>query len=297
MYTTVKNIGLALIAPAVSVGLLLPMAAQDAGRSRPPNVDAYHRQVKAAIEKIPPHLGTWVGEDQDVPTAAQKLLRPNIILSRNYTDTLTGAQVSLLIVHCRDPRDMLGHYPPICYPANGDPQSGEGAPRDWVVRESPSNDASPSRTISGMEYVFERQFRDPRGMSSVTRTTVVYNFLVVPDHRDTIRDMDALQRAAKDYKRRPYGAAQFQVVFSGEDNHPVPSREQRDKVFQALIGPNLPVIDTLINASQATSAPGENSTVTDASNTPVIPAMPVNPATAANGSQAGSDLTDGPRGL
>jgi hypothetical protein len=290
MYTKIKNIGLALIAPAMSVGLLLPMAAQDAGRARPPNVDAYHRQVKAAIEKIPPHLGTWVGEDQEVPTAAQKLLRPNIILSRSYTDTLTGAQVNFLIVHCRDPRDMLGHYPPVCYPANGDPQSGEGKARDWEVRERPSDDAATARTISGMEYVFERQFSDPRGVSSLTRTTVVYNFLVVPDRRETIRDMDALQRAAKDYQRRAYGAAQFQVVFGGDDNHPVLPREQRDKVFQALIGPNLPVIDTLMNASPAGGAADNTYNVTDASDTPVTP------ATAANGSQAGSDTTDGPRG-
>jgi len=24
-----------------------------------------------------------------------------------------------MIVHCGDVRDMIGHYPPVCYPANG----------------------------------------------------------------------------------------------------------------------------------------------------------------------------------
>ncbi len=43
-------------------------------------------RAKAAIDGIPYVMGTWTGKDNEVPLAAQRLLRPNAILSRTYLD-------------------------------------------------------------------------------------------------------------------------------------------------------------------------------------------------------------------
>jgi hypothetical protein len=56
--------------------------------------------------------------------------------------------------------------------------------------------------------------------------------------------MKALEEAAEDYQQRYYGAAQFQVVFSGLASADR-SRDERDEIFAALLGPNLKVIETL----------------------------------------------------
>ena len=255
-----NNLALTLLAPVVSVGLLATMAAQDARRLRPEHAEEYHARVKAAIEAVPEHIGTLVSARRDVPQAAMKLLRPNVILSRSYTDVLDPqARADLLIVHCRDPRDMLGHFPPVCYRGNGNDMV-EQTPRKWVVKARGAGAAG--REIQGMEYVFEQQVRDPGTLSNVKLTTVVYNFLVVPDRSDTLLDMDALQRAAKDYQRRAFGAAQFQLVFFGPGRPPL-GQKQRDELFAKLVGSALPAIDTITNASKVESGTATASRTTN----------------------------------
>jgi hypothetical protein len=57
-----------------------------------------------------------------------------------------------------------------------------------------------------------------------------------------IRDMDGVFRAAEDYQRRYFGAAQFQVVMSGDL-----SEAERDEIFNVLVGANTKTIRLLLN--------------------------------------------------
>jgi hypothetical protein len=250
-----RNISLVLAAPLMSVALLAGMASERRTYVTPGDVEPYHARAKAAIESIPYVIGYWTGKDDDnVPAAAQTLLRPNHILSRMYVDKQTDAwgprdrAARLLIVQCRDSRDMLGHYPPRCYPSHGMTKVLDQE-RSWTVGDL---------TITGKEYHFTRD------LQGQTHRTTVYNFFVVPaksrdDGRaaavaDAIkRDMDAVRDAAEDYQQRHYGAAQFQVVFHGLSSADLPKGE-RDEIFATLIEPCLPVIKALATTTSTASA-------------------------------------------
>ncbi|MEA2710775.1 MAG: hypothetical protein QOF78_3376 [Phycisphaerales bacterium] len=230
-----RRVALTLTPPLLSVGLLAGIFVEQRTHLKPQAVEPYHARAKAAVDQVPYFIGTWTGQDDEIPVAAQKLLRPNAILSRTFIDSSPGdsrsnyRSASLLIVQCRDSRDMVGHYPPICYRAHGltiDEKSC--GPRDWSVN---------GKTIPGYEYHFTEVFQ---GRSS--RTTV-YNFLIVPQ-RGIVRDMKGVEQAAEDYEQRYYGAAQFQVVFQSQGSAER-SREERDEIFATLMGPNIPLIETL----------------------------------------------------
>jgi hypothetical protein len=240
-----RNIPLVLVAPILSVGLLVGMAMEQRTYITPADVEPYHARAKAAIADVPWVIGFWTGSEDKVPDAAQRLLRPNYILSRKYVDTQTDAwhsrdrRASLLIVQCRDSRDMLGHYPPRCYPSTGMTKVFE-EDRDWTVGDL---------VITGREYHFTRQ------LQGQTHRTTVYNFFVVPTKARPgarsvpiaaaiKRDMDAVRDAAEDYQQRYYGAAQFQVVFQELQSAGL-SRGDRDEVFATLIEPTLPAIKAL----------------------------------------------------
>jgi hypothetical protein len=227
--------------PMLSIGLLAGIAAERATHLKPKDVEPYHAAAKAAIDSVPYLIdgGRWTGTDEEIPVAAQKLLRPNAILSRRYSDNspVTASDdvrpehrlASVLIVQCRDSRDMVGHWPPICYRAHGDTIDEKYCgPRDWEVNGT---------IIPGYEYQFTKVF------GGQTLRTVVYNFLIVPG-RGIVRDMKGVEQAAEDYQQRYYGAAQFQVVFHAQASAE-PSREQRDEIFATLMGPNIQLIETL----------------------------------------------------
>jgi hypothetical protein len=236
--------GVGLIAPFVSIALLGGIAAENATHLKPADVEPFHANAKAAIEGVPSLIDMWTGKNEEIPPAAQKLLRNPVILNRTYIDNEVGRRrdrrATFLIVQCRDSRDMVGHYPPICYRAHGDEMVSEQK-RDWTAK---------GRVIPGTQYEFKRTF----GGQSVRR--VVYNFIVIPGV-GVVRDMQGIYDASEDYQQRYYGAAQFQLVMSGD----LPS-EERDEIFEALIGPNLSVIDTLATrgAPQPTTMPSKSAT-------------------------------------
>lgn len=230
-----RQFAFVLAPPVISAGLLAGIVAEQRGHLKPQDVEPYHARAAEAIEKVPYIIGTWTGQKDEIPVAAQKLLRPNAILSLTYVDHSAAdwrqqhRSASLLIVQCRDSRDMVGHYPPICYRAHGmtldEKQCG---PRDWDVD---------GMKIGGYEYQFTEVFQGQ------TSRTIVYNFLIVP-RRGIVRDMKDVERAAEDYQQRHYGAAQFQVVFHGQASS-ASSREERDEIFATLLGPNIRLIETL----------------------------------------------------
>ena len=214
--------------PALTLVLLGGVTLEAMMRPSPANADPYHARVKESVEAIPYRIGDWLGEDKPIVREAQALLKLNTMLSRRYRSMADGAEAELVIVQCRSARDMIGHYPPRCYPSNG--YQAEGAqPMTWNI---PGPDGKPT-PISGYEYEFSFSSRD-RGPR-----TVVVNFMVLPDGR-FMPDMDAVVTASSDYLRYFFGAAQVQVVMSST----LPP-ERRRTVVNELVGPILPVLDVI----------------------------------------------------
>ncbi len=219
MRNNLRNVNLT----ALAIGLVLLGALAVEGRLRPQPSEAepYHAKVREVIRAMPKEFGDWEGNDERITEAAMRLLKPNEIYSRSFRNRVTGHQVSVLIVHCKDARDLYGHYPPVCYPAHGMEERSR-TPEDWYVE---------GQKIPGMEYVFRGQ-----GFGS---TLTVNNFILVPG--EIGRDMQALDDRIGDYTSRFYGAAQLQVVFRDTGLSPA----ERDTIFQEMIRYHMPIIDAI----------------------------------------------------
>ena len=212
------------------LGLLGGIVAEDNTHLRPKDVEPYHHTAKLAIEAWPKAIenGDWSTiVDEVLPASAEQLLHPNCVVQRRYASgTLqwNGAhvQASLLIVQCKDSRDMAGHYPPICYPASGSRQLS-AAPFQLNVA---------GQVISGMEYEFLRP-------TLPESRQAVYDFFIVPG-KGFVADMGGVRAAAKNYQARYYGAAQFQVVMDAD--YP---QEIREQVFRMIIGANSQALSVL----------------------------------------------------
>jgi hypothetical protein len=190
----------------------------------PLQADAYHSRISAAAAAVPSHFGSWVSVDVPVPPAAMTMLRPNVAVSRRYTDLNTGQQATLLLIQCRDARDLFGHYPPVCYAAHGF-HAVESVPRDWSVD---------GLAIHGMSYTFSST--SPEDPSSM----VVYDFMILPNGT-TCRDLDGVYASARDPRKRKLGAAQLQVLIDSNVSAAV-----RDAEFSDLIKSNRPTIDAIL---------------------------------------------------
>jgi hypothetical protein len=228
-----------LTPPALCLVLLCALAAEARSRVQPSDAEPFHARAAAAINAIPAVMsnGEWVSEEEDEPPAATALLRPNAVLSRRYLKRLPDGRIlscGVLIVQCKDARDMQGHYPPRCYPANG-AQMLQSVPRTWTIAGT---------EIAGMEYNF-KQLTEGRNQE-----LVVYNFFVIPEIpglparavRGICPDITSVYQSGEDYQRRYYGAAQFQFVFPNELSRPI-----RDEILAELLGPNMNVVRTLMN--------------------------------------------------
>jgi hypothetical protein len=233
MSSRIRKLSFLLISPMLSVGLLAGIVAEHRNYLKPEDFEPYHVAAKAAIESLPYSIPPFSGADNDdVPKEAQILLKPNKILSRRYTDTSVASlnsprSANLLIVQCKQSGDMVGHFPPICYPSHGWEKFVDER-RDWIVDDM---------RICGKEY----QFRQTE--NGQTRICTVYNFMVVPG-RGIVRDIQGVEEAAEDYQQRYYGAAQFQVVFQYPSSEPM-TQDQRDEIFTTLMEPAVPVIRQL----------------------------------------------------
>lgn len=179
-------------------------------------VEGYHEQIRQAVAELPYRVGDWIGVDVPVPTSAQKLLRPNAIFSRTYRDTRSGEEVSVVLVHCRDTRDMVGHFPPVCYPAHG--WTDQTDRKDWSID-------SKTRV-----YAFERKSGEE------SQGIVVWSFFELPGV-GRVADMDALRRLDESRARKTLGAAQVQILFDSE----VSPSDQKAAVtrFEAVLQPVL----------------------------------------------------------
>ena len=213
-----------IAAPVLCFGVLVGIFAEARTRIRPETTEQYHLKAKAAIESVPTIIGTWMSKPEEVPPEALKLLRNPDILSRRYVDmSQRDRWASVLIVHCRDTRDLNGHYPPVCYPNTGHTLVRR-LDHDWHIK---------GLHIPGREYIFHKI--EP----SKTTRTCVYNFLIVPV-KGIVRDMTDLAKVSEDYQQRYYGASQIQLVMSAEL-----SEETRQEIFRSLVGELTDCIRTL----------------------------------------------------
>jgi len=228
-----------LAPPVICLALLAGLVAEAHTRVQPGDAEPFHARAAAAINGIPAVMdnGNWVSQEEPEPPSATALLRPNAILSRRYLKRDTDGRtlsVGVLIVQCKDARDMQGHYPPRCYPANG-ATLVEQLPRIWTIG---------GLKIPGMEYLFTQL---TQGINQELR---VYNFFVIPEIpglparavRGICPDIQAVYQSGEDYQRRYYGAAQFQFVFPNDLSQPV-----RDRIMTELLEQNVSVIRTLMN--------------------------------------------------
>jgi hypothetical protein len=192
-------------------------------RTRPPVAAAYHERLREVAMQIPSHIGDWMGTDTEVPPAAVEMLHPNVIVSRKYLNIRTGESVQFLLVQVQDARDILGHYPPVCYRGQG-----------WTQQSAESLMASVgSLDVKGTRYTFTST------RNSQDSTILVDNFLVLPDGK-TCPDMEAVDAAAQDNRLKFFGAAQVQVVY----DQAVPP-QRRDEVFRTFVGLARGVVDQM----------------------------------------------------
>ena len=178
--------------------------------------ERYHAAVRAiAADEIPYNIGPWLGRDTEVPSGAVALLQPNVMVARLYRNISTGQQLTFLLVQCRDARHLLGHYPPVCYPAHG--MRPRGAREvDWATEDG--------QVVTGMRYEYESTRADRDA------AIVVDNFMVLPDGTIS-RDMDGVHRTAQDPARKLLGAAQVQVVTGKADL----TDAERDEAVRAFV--------------------------------------------------------------
>ena len=194
-----------LIAPAVGLLLVAGLVLERQTWPQPKDADAYHARVAEAIRDVPEQIAGFNSEPVELPNAAVTLLRPNEILSRRYRDPQTGRSFQFLIVHCRDARDMVGHYPPRCYPNSG----WEMIEHRLPTLDDAATAGSATWADRHVHYAFEQH------LPGSSARLHVANLIVLPDGTFG-QTMSDVNRIARNRQFRVYGAAQLQFVFHGD---------------------------------------------------------------------------------
>ncbi|HYE61223.1 MAG TPA: exosortase-associated EpsI family protein [Phycisphaerales bacterium] len=218
--------GLGRFAPYACAALLAGLFfAGGLNASTPHGAEDYMGRVRKVIDTIPYKVGPTVGNDVEPTKAAILLLSPNKLFQRRYIDPATGWGMSLLIVHCKDVRDMTGHYPPVCYPAHG-----------W---KQVSTEQSPI-TVNGEDWQ-AMVYRFSRSADMSEHRMIVLDFFIIPEGGGTIfADMAAMDRAARASKVGGLGVAQVQIVLD-EDASP----QWRDAMVKETLHAIAPALKTI----------------------------------------------------
>lgn len=221
-----------LFAPILSVAMLACFYVQTRGYPRAENAAPFHAAVAASVESIPLNVGTWEGTVQVMPQAAQALLRPNASMCRAYRDSTTGREVNVVLIQCKDSRDMAGHFPPRCYPANGWAESSAQRQLQMKVGDA---------EIPVTRYEYERI-----GFGH-SRKLAIYGFFVLPG-KGIVTSMTEVYRASEFYNARPFGASQVQLVVDVINDD-----EEDARAFGELMTPLLPTIALLRSSPEEVS--------------------------------------------
>lgn len=206
--------------PALTLGLmlLLPLVLR-INVSWTPEVIASHQRIADAINGVPWTIGSWSGQDVEVPAAAQAILRPNALMSRRYRRIGTEREeMTVVVVHCNDVRDMYGHYPPVCYPNVG-----------WT--RDVANERYHEIELAG-EEVKIKMYRFTKRLGTGAEEAIrVYSFFVLPG--GTIAtELDGLGDLIKRPGSYSLGVAQVQCVRSGSAN----ANEDQQVIDEVLNG-------------------------------------------------------------
>ncbi len=198
----------------------------------------FHSDVRNAVAKLPVRSGVWVSMDIKATEGAVKLLRPNVLLQRRWTNLETGLWVEVLLVHCGDARDMLGHYPPVCYPGQGWQSAGKG---EWPTE------------IDGKAYRLpEYEFVTNHGATVEGR--LVRDGMLLPGV-GLGHDMNDVMQASRNVERRAMGAGQFQVIFDRRVTADV-----RQKATDELLAIYRPVFEVIVRGAAKKAAPSDPTT-------------------------------------
>jgi hypothetical protein len=189
----------------------------------PADAAIYHDRVAAAGGVLPYNVGAWIGVDLPPSEGAVSLLQPNLLLTRRFEHIGSSESATFVLVHCRDARDLIGHYPPICYGNQG-----------WV-----SASVTPLEfEVQGLKVPVTRyQFKSSR-LGKAT-DICVDNFMVLPDG-EICPDMDGITRTAQNTRSKFFGAAQVQLVSDASLRE-----SEREALFRELIAASRPLIATI----------------------------------------------------
>jgi hypothetical protein len=214
-------------APLVSLALLAGVFA-DQRLFHVPVGDpvAYHARVRALADHVPQRIGDWTGTDVDAPEAAVALLRPNVLIGREFRHAHTGERATLLVVQCKDARDMAGHWPPVCYPAQG-----------WTLREETQRTLATG--LPGLGDVPVTVYRFALETLERYAEIQIYNFFIRPQG-ELESGRSGVRRAADNRRMKVFGAAQIQVVF----HSPLPEA-RRDEIFRTLVAGTAPFVQSV----------------------------------------------------
>ncbi|MCA9278735.1 MAG: exosortase-associated EpsI family protein [Phycisphaeraceae bacterium] len=205
------------------------------GTAHVKGTEEYMLSVEHAVNDIPYHIGPWVGEDVRMTEPARRLLQPNVVLSRKYIDHTTNTGFSLLIVHCKDVRDMIGHWPPVCYPGQGFRE----VESDDINAPQPAN-LYRADLLASPDVV--RRYRFVRENEIPAQKLIVYNFFARPTGKERYAvDIRAIEKISGDRRIAGLGSAQIQLVLS--DNI---SEEIREQIIQQVFDTIHPAISAII---------------------------------------------------
>lgn len=215
---------LAMLAAPLTALVLAGMGGYSLASIRPSGSEAYFDDVRRTIEALPMQIDGYIGVDRPALPAAVELLRPNKLLQRDYTHPITQTSFSVLIVHCGDVRDMMGHYPPVCYPSNG-----------WDV------DSVSGETIGRSEGgpIPITRYHVSRDDGSVEFSRVIANTFVVPRADEPLgRDDRALDNVTRTRWSSGLGAAQVQIITDAKMDEATRQRIERSVAdrLEGLIG-------------------------------------------------------------
>ncbi|MDZ4755833.1 MAG: exosortase-associated EpsI family protein [Phycisphaerae bacterium] len=158
--------------------------------------------IKVAMESVPTRIGDWIGIDVAVPTEATEILNANALLSREYSEIGGRSipnKVTMALIHCRDVRDMNGHWPLNCYPQSG-----------WSIDKVVDRVDVPGPNDVTYPFAWCR-FTIADGTGALRSMSVLYAF-VLPDGR-LETDMRSLGATSTRRRDSAKGVAQFQFVF------------------------------------------------------------------------------------
>lgn len=195
----------------------------------PADAEPYLARCRQQAAELPLMFDRWIGEDVPVPTQAVDMLKPNVLISRTFA-TLDGDRVALLIVQSGDARQLMGHYPPNCYPGQG-----------WQLQEGrPLDVEAAGIDVDGTHYTFLAPLPDGE-----TRPVEIYNFMLRPTG-ETGRDLSTIDAARQDGRRRYMGAGQFQLLF-----HTPLSDAERGAIFESFLDMSGPLLREILTGSES----------------------------------------------